>query len=119
MDRNPGIAWSGRGKVSRVEVSTDAGKAWQNAALQEPVLVKAIASLRCLWHRDGNPTEIMSRTVNKTGYVQPFFKQLMAARGGNMGYHFNPLTTLYLQSDGQVLFQATWPSCFLFIILPI
>ncbi|GGM89696.1 sulfite dehydrogenase [Dyadobacter beijingensis] len=102
-----GIAWSGRGKVARVEVSTDAGKTWQHAALQEPVLDKAIAAFRYLWNWDGNPTEIMSRTVDETGYVQPFLKQLMAARGGNMGYHFNPVTAWYLQKDGQVLFKAT------------
>ncbi|WP_090155737.1 sulfite dehydrogenase [Dyadobacter soli] len=101
-----GIAWSGRGKVSRVEVSTDAGKTWQIARLQEPVLDKAITAFRHLWHWDGTPTEIMSRTVDETGYVQPFLKQLLNARGGNMGYHFNPVTTWYLQGDGAVLFKA-------------
>src|SRR5690606_12711040 len=91
-----GIAWSGRGKVVRVEVSTDAGKSWQIARLQEPVLDKAITAFRHLWQWDGNPTEIMSRAVDETGYVQPFLKQLLAARGGNSGYHFNPVTAWYL-----------------------
>jgi sulfane dehydrogenase subunit SoxC len=49
----------------------------------------------------------MSRAVDETGYVQPFLKQLLTARGGNMGYHFNPVTAWYLQGDGQVLFKAT------------
>jgi sulfane dehydrogenase subunit SoxC len=102
-----GIAWSGRGRVARVEVSTDAGKNWQTAALQEPVLDKAITAFRYLWHWDGSPTEIMSRVADETGYVQPFLKQLLAARGGNMGYHFNPVTAWLLQRDGQVLFKAT------------
>lgn len=102
-----GIAWSGRGKITRVEISADAGKSWQNAALQEPVLDKAIVAFRYLWKWDGSSTEIMSRAVDETGYVQPFLKQLLAARGGNMGYHFNPVTAWYLQRDGQVLFKAT------------
>src|SRR6202043_1109164 len=33
-----GIAWSGRGKVKRVDVSVDDGKSWQAAEMQEPVL---------------------------------------------------------------------------------
>jgi sulfane dehydrogenase subunit SoxC len=49
----------------------------------------------------------MSRAVDETGYVQPFLKQLLAARGGNMGYHFNPVTAWYLQKDGLVSFKAT------------
>lgn len=102
-----GIAWSGRGKIVSVEVSTDAGKSWQTAALQEPILDKAITAFRHLWQWDGNPTEIMSRAVDKTGYIQPFLKQLLAARGGNMGYHFNPVTAWYVQKDGQILFKAT------------
>lgn len=102
-----GIAWSGRGKVTRVEVSTDVGKTWQQAALQQPVLDKAITAFRYLWNWDGNPTEIMSRAVDETGYVQPFLKQLLAARGGNIGYHFNPITAWFLHQDGQVLFKAT------------
>lgn len=102
-----GIAWSGRGKISRVEVSTDAGKSWHLAALQEPVLDKSLTAFRYLWQWNGGPTEIMSRAVDETGYVQPFYKQLLAARGGNMGYHFNPVTAWYLQSDGQVLFRST------------
>lgn len=102
-----GIAWSGRGKVVRVEVSTDAGKTWRPAALQGPVLDKAHTAFRYLWHWNGQPTEILSRSVDDTGYVQPFLKDLLAARGGNMGYHFNPVTAWYIQHDGLVLFKAT------------
>src|SRR5437016_13130476 len=35
-----GIAWSGRGRITRVDVSTDGGKQWEPAELQQPVLPK-------------------------------------------------------------------------------
>ena len=102
-----GIAWSGRGKIIKVEISTDAGKSWKNADLQDPVMDKAQVAFRYLWHWDGNYAEIMSRAVDETGYVQPFLKDLLAARGGNISYHFNPVTAWYLQKDGKVLFRPT------------
>jgi sulfane dehydrogenase subunit SoxC len=37
-----GLAWSGLGKVARVEVSTDGGASWRGAALQEPILSKCL-----------------------------------------------------------------------------
>jgi sulfane dehydrogenase subunit SoxC len=101
-----GIAWSGRGRITQVEISTDAGKHWQAAHLQEPVLDKAHTYFRHLWHWDGNPTEILSRATDSTGYTQPTLKQLVNARGADMGgYHLNPVTVWVIRRDGQVLFR--------------
>lgn len=99
-----GIAWSGWGKVARVEVSTDAGKTWRNAALQEPVQSKALTAFRYLWNWNGDETEILSRATDETGYVQPTLKQLIAARGRDLSYHQNPVTAWRVKSDGVVLF---------------
>ncbi len=98
-----GLAWSGRGKVVRVEVSTDAGKSWQLAQLQEPVLDKAHVRFRHLWQWNGAETEIMSRVTDETGYIQPTFRQLVDARGAEGGYHFNPITAWQIKPDGHVL----------------
>ncbi|SEW40617.1 sulfane dehydrogenase subunit SoxC [Chitinophaga sp. YR573] len=101
-----GIAWSGRGKIDSVEVSTDAGKNWTKAILQEPVLDKAHTYFRHLWRWDGQTTEIMSRAIDDTGYRQPTLQQLINARGTDMGgYHVNPVTAWVLQQDGTVLFK--------------
>jgi sulfane dehydrogenase subunit SoxC len=101
-----GIAWSGRGKVVKVEVSTNAGKTWQTAQLQEPVLDKAHTAFRYLWRWDGTETEISSRTVDETGYTQPTLAQLVEARGKDMGgYHLNPVTAWRIKNDGTVLFK--------------
>jgi sulfane dehydrogenase subunit SoxC len=101
-----GIAWSGRGKVSKVEVSTDAGKTWQLAKLQDPVLSKAHTYFRYLWNWDGTATEILSRVTDETGYLQPTLKQLIEARGTALGgYHMNPITAWQIKPDGSVLFK--------------
>jgi sulfane dehydrogenase subunit SoxC len=101
-----GIAWSGRGKVEKVEVSTDAGKTWQLANLQEPVLSKAHTYFRHLWNWNGETTEILSRVTDETGYLQPTLSQLVEARGVNLGgYHMNPITAWQIKSDGTVLFK--------------
>jgi sulfane dehydrogenase subunit SoxC len=102
-----GIAWSGRGKITSVEISTDAGKAWRAAELQEPVLDKAHTAFRYLWQWNGNETEMMSRAIDETGYTQPFLKQLREARGSDMGgYHMNPITAWLIKKDGTVLSKA-------------
>ncbi len=101
-----GLAWSGRGKIERVEVSTDAGKSWHSASLQQPVLDKAHVRFRYLYKWNGDETEIMSRAVDTTGYTQPTLKQLIDARGKDMGgYHLNPVTAWVLKKDGRVLFK--------------
>ncbi len=101
-----GIAWSGRGKIETVEISTDAGKKWKPAILQEPVLDKAHTYFRYLWKWDGNETEILSRATDDTGYTQPTLKQLIDARGADMGgYHLNPITAWVIKRDGRVFFK--------------
>jgi sulfane dehydrogenase subunit SoxC len=100
-----GLAWSGRGKVVRVEVSTDAGKTWSSARLNEPVLDKAHVQFRHLWQWKGEETEIMSRVTDETGYTQPTLRQLFEARGTTSGYHMNPITAWQVKRDGRILFK--------------
>lgn len=99
-----GLAWSGRGRIQRVEVSTDRGASWKPAELQAPVLSKAHTRFRLLWRWDGTPTEILSRAVDETGYVQPEWPALLAARGRRTRYHLNPVTGWTIGADGRVLF---------------
>ncbi|WP_214073005.1 sulfite dehydrogenase [Mucilaginibacter sp. dw_454] len=101
-----GLAWSGRGKVTKVEVSTDGGKTWLDANLQGPVLSKAHTYFRHLWEWDGTATEIASRVTDETGYVQPSVQQLADARGTKAGgYHMNPINWWQIKADGSVLFK--------------
>jgi sulfane dehydrogenase subunit SoxC len=99
-----GIAWSGRGRIERAEVSTDRGATWKAAELQGPVLPKAHTRFRLLWRWDGTSTEILSRAIDETGYVQPEWSALEAVRGRRTRYHLNPITGWTIGADGRVLF---------------
>jgi sulfane dehydrogenase subunit SoxC len=101
-----GIAWSGSGKIKRVDISTDGGGTWTAAKLQDPVLPKAHTRFRHLWNWSGGEAEIMSRAIDETGYVQPTRTDLIASRGvSSVGYHYNPITTWQVRSDGAVMFK--------------
>ena len=66
-----GLAWSGRGPIARVDVTTDGGATWTRADLQKPVLPRAHTRFRWTWKWDGTPALLASRAVDDTGYEQP------------------------------------------------
>ncbi len=99
-----GLAWSGRGRVRRVDVSTDAGRHWAPAELQQPVLPKCHTRFRYLWTWDGGDTTLLSRAADETGYVQPTLDELRQARGRGTTYHFNHIRAWTVRRDGTVVF---------------
>jgi sulfane dehydrogenase subunit SoxC len=97
-----GIAWSGRGKIKRVDISVDGGKSWQAAELQEPILTRALTRFRFPWHWDGKPVTIQSRATDETDYVQPTLAELVAVRGENSFYHNNAIWPWRIDSNGEI-----------------
>lgn len=97
-----GLAWSGRGRITKVEVSADNGKTWADAALDEPVLAKAFTRFRLPWRWDGQTVRLKARAVDETGYVQPERSELIAERGHHAFYHFNGILTFEITPDGLV-----------------
>jgi len=97
-----GLAWSGGGRIERVEITTDGGKSWVNAQLQEPRLPIAFTRFRLTWRFDGRETVIASRATDETGYIQPTREALIAVRGTNSGYHFNGMKFWKVNADGTV-----------------
>ena len=97
-----GLAWSGRGRIERVEVTTDGGRTWVNAELQEPRLPIALTRFRLAWRFEGQNTTIASRAVDETGYVQPTKAALIAVRGTNSIYHYNGIKFWNVRADGTV-----------------
>jgi sulfane dehydrogenase subunit SoxC len=97
-----GLAWSGRGKITRVEISTDDGKTWKDAELQLPIFSKAFTRFRLTWNWAGQPVSIQSRATDETGYLQPTEDELIDARGRNYSYHNNQIKVWWVKADGSV-----------------
>ena len=97
-----GLAWSGRGKVRRVDVSTDGGRNWRTATLQAPVLPKALTRFRIDWTWNGGPALLQSRVIDETGYVQPSIRELREVRGTRSIYHNNAVQTWRVDPAGDV-----------------
>lgn len=97
-----GLAWSGRGRVAKVEVSVDGGQTWRVAQLQEPVLPHCHTRFRFGWRWNGGDAMLQSRCTDETGYVQPTRAALVAARGTNSVYHYNAIQTWKIDPEGRV-----------------
>jgi sulfane dehydrogenase subunit SoxC len=101
-----GIAWSGRGRITRVEVSIDGGRAWSDAELTGQSLPKSAVGFQQMLNWQGEERIVLSRATDETGYVQPTRTQLIAARGIGTDYHFNPIVGWRIAGDGQVTFHG-------------
>lgn len=97
-----GLAWTGHGRITGVEVSTDGGARWQAAALEGPILPRCLTRFRLPWLWEGGPATLMSRAADETGYVQPTRAELVAVRGTQSFYHNNAVTGWRVAADGGV-----------------
>ena len=97
-----GLAWSGGGKIARIEVSTDDGLTWRDAALQEPVLSKCLTRFRLPWRWEGGPAVLASRATDETGYVQPSRNALLKLRDARSYYHYNAIQSWRVAPSGAV-----------------
>ena len=95
-----GIAWSGRGRITRVEVSVDDGANWTDAALQGPVLPRCLTRFRLPWTWAGGSASLQSRATDETGAVQPTRASLLSWHGPEFYYHYNAITAWRLAPDG-------------------
>ena len=100
-----GLAWTGRGKITRVEVSSDGGATWSEAELSGPVLKRAHTRFQHMWRWDGRPARLMSRATDETGYVQPTLETFRKGRGPGTDFHFNAIRTWLVERDGSVFFE--------------
>jgi sulfane dehydrogenase subunit SoxC len=101
-----GLAWSGQGAITRVEVSTDGGATWTDATLQLPVLPKAHTRFTVPWRWDGREAVLVARCTDESGYVQPTRPELVAARGVQSTYHCNAVQGWRVNADGSVVDAA-------------
>ena len=99
-----GLAWSGRGRIERVDVSTDGGRTWTAAELQEPVLSRAHTRFRLPWKWDGRAAVLASRAVDETGGTQPTVAEFRRVRGAGTDFHFNAIRSWSVEPGGGVFF---------------
>jgi sulfane dehydrogenase subunit SoxC len=97
-----GLAWSGAGKIARVEVSADSGRTWAEAALSAPVLSKSLTRFRMAWRWNGGPAILKSRAIDETGAVQPARDAVIAERGDKTNYHNNTIQSWKVAESGEV-----------------
>ena len=97
-----GIAWSGNGRVTKVEVSADGGGTWGEAALQGPVHPIMLTRFRIPWEWDGGPAVLQSRAYDEAGRIQPTRTDLIAKRGTHGNYHFNGIHSWGVGEDGGI-----------------
>lgn len=95
-----GLAWSGHGRIKRVDVSLDGGRNWQNARIDGPSLSKSLHRFYYEFDWDGSELLVQSRAMDELGRVQPTKDALRAARGTNSIYHNNGIQTWFVQSNG-------------------
>ena len=101
-----GLAWTGRGIITRVEVSTDNGRSWHDAELSATAGVKAPVRFTHPWEWDGKEAVLLSRATDETGYVQPTRKKLVEVRGIGTDFHFNPIVGWKVAADGAITFHG-------------
>jgi sulfane dehydrogenase subunit SoxC len=101
-----GLAWSGRGKIARVEVSADGGKTWDEAQLQAPVLSYCQTRFRYDWQWDGSDALLLSRATDETGNVQITLEEARKARETNkeVRHYYNNIRAWAVAADGVVTF---------------
>ncbi|MFX0545902.1 sulfite dehydrogenase [Roseovarius sp. S1116L3] len=96
-----GLAWSGNGAITRVDVSKDGGKTWETARLAKPGEAKALTRFYLDTEWDGEEMLLQSRAIDDTGYIQPTKTQLREVRGLNSIYHNNAIQTWLVSANGE------------------
>ena len=96
-----GLAWSGHGAITRVDVSKDGGKTWETARLAKPGEKMALTRFYLDTEWNGEDMLLQSRAMDETGYVQPTKAQLREVRGENSIYHNNCIQTWHVKPNGE------------------
>ncbi|MBR3371061.1 MAG: sulfite dehydrogenase [Rhodobacteraceae bacterium] len=96
-----GLAWSGVGKIARVDVSLDGGRNWAQARLSGPSFDKSLHRFYFEFDWDGRDLLLQSRAIDEAGYVQPTKSALRDFRGVSSVYHNNGIQTWHVHSNGE------------------
>jgi len=79
-----GYAWSGRGGITRVEISTDGGATWRDATLGPQASPAAWREWRSEWSATPGEHQLLARATDASGEAQP-----QTQRRDPLGYENN------------------------------
>lgn len=97
-----GIAWSGGGRIAKVDVSTDGGASWQAANLQGPIFSKSLTRFRLPWEWSGAPATLMSRATDEKGNTQVLRSAWAKDYAPDNRYHYNAIQIWGIAADGSI-----------------
>lgn len=97
-----GLAWSGHGAITKVEVSADGGRHWKTAQLTGPILPRAQTRFQMEWEWNGEPAKLVSRSTDDKGNIQPDRESFIALMGHNALFHYNAQQTWGIDGTGKV-----------------
>lgn len=97
-----GLAWSGMGKITHVDISFDGGDNWVEASLKGLVLEKSWTRFSYMYKYSGKPLLLSSRATDDAGRTQPTVKEERDAVGVEGVYHRNAVHTWEVTAKGEV-----------------
>jgi len=97
-----GLAWSGMGTITHVDISLDGGDTWVEANLKGLVLPKSWTRFSYIIKWEGKDMVIASRATDDAGVTQPTINQEVGKVGVEGVYHRNAICSWEVKSNGEV-----------------
>ncbi len=97
-----GLAWSGAGRITRVEVSADGGVTWADAMIPDQTPARALTRFQLPWQWGGQPAVLMSRATDETGAVQPTREAWYEPYAANQLFHQNAIQAWAVSNNGGI-----------------
>ena len=98
-----GLAWSGMGTITGVDLSFDGGKNYVKTNLKGLVLPKCWTRWSYMHkYKKGERLLLTSRAMDDAGYIQPTIDQETSVMGVESVYHRNAVETWEVTAEGKV-----------------
>ncbi|MCI0500708.1 MAG: sulfite dehydrogenase [Epsilonproteobacteria bacterium] len=96
-----GLAWSGQGTITGVDITFDGGNNWVEAKLKGLVLPKSWTRFSYITKWDGKPLLLASRATDDSGNIQPTIDEETSVIGVESVYHRNGIVTWEITEKGE------------------
>ncbi|MDX9742421.1 MAG: sulfite dehydrogenase [Arcobacteraceae bacterium] len=96
-----GLAWSGQGTISGVDITFDGGNNWVEAKLKGLVLPKSWTRFSYITKWNGKPLLLASRAMDDSGNIQPTIDEETSVIGVESVYHRNGIVTWQINEKGE------------------